>query len=251
MEKKSRKQILLFLFFLLLSLLLILFDNLGVLRPIRGRVEKLIIPIESLIYQTKQKVTPGETDKDKEKELAVAQSALLSCQEENQAMRRLLGALLPPSWKFLPAKVVGSPDGLLINIGPNSKVKPGMAVVFENIFVGRISWVGENLAKVILPSQPESKIPVLVRNPNEIGVKARGLLKGEGGKLVLDQVLQEETIAVGDLVLTSGEVGYPPDLVIGKIVKVQKQEAELFQQAIIESLLDYKKLTTIFVITNH
>lgn len=250
MERRPQKKILLFLFFLLLSLLLILFDNFGVLRPIRGGAEKLIIPIETFFYQTKQKVTSGETDKDRERELAVNQSALSACREENEAMRRLLGAPLSPSWRFLPAKVIGSPDGLLINIGTGSKVKPGMAVIFQEIFVGRISWVGENLARVTLPANSESRLPVLVRSQKEVGVKARGLLKGEGGKVILDQVLQEESISEGDLVLTGGEENYPPDLLIGKIVEVQRQEAELFQQAVVEPLVDYQNLINVFVITS-
>lgn len=255
MEKRPQKQILLFLFFLLLSLLLILLDNLGILRPVRGGIEKLTIPVESFFYQTKQKFSLPLFQKEaclgdegKERELAVSQSALSACQEENEAMRRLLGAPLPSFWRFLPAKVIGSPDGLLINVGTSSKVKPGMAVISENIFIGRISWVGENLARVTLPANPESRLPVLVRSQKEIGVKARGLLRGEGGKAILDQVLQEESISEGDLVLTGGEENYPPDLLIGKIIEVKKEEAELFQQAIVSPLVDYKEMSIVFVI---
>lgn len=257
MEKRPQKQILLFLFFLLLSLLLILFDNFGILRPIRGGIEKLAIPVELFFYQAKQKFSlpffrkeACLGDEGKERELAVNQNALSTCQEENEAMRRLLGAPLPPSWRFLPAKVIGSPDGLLINVGTSSKVRPGMAVVSENVFIGRISWVGENLARVTLPANSESRLPVLVRSQKEIGVKARGLLRGEGGKAILDQVLQEESISEGDLVLTGGEENYPPDLLIGKIVEVQRQEAELFQKAVVEPLVDYQNLINVFVITS-
>jgi len=50
-------------------------------------------------------------------------------------------------------------------------------------------------------------------------------------------------------VVTSGEDGvYPPDLLIGKIKEVEKEEAEVYQQAVLEPLVDYKRRERVFVV---
>jgi len=64
-------------------------------------------------------------------------------------------------------------------------------------------------------------------------------------------ISQEVTVEDGDVVLTSGlGGGYPPDLIVGQVVNVRKRDYELFQQATIQSAVDFSRLEIVLVITN-
>ena len=185
------------------------------------------------------------------RQLAVNQNKLVLCQEENEKMRRLLGAPLPPSWKFLPAKVIGLSGRMMINKGEKDGVKKGMMVVSENILVGRVVQVSLHDSFVELPSSPASKIPVIVKRTSAAGVQARGILSGRPAGLVLGNVLQAEDIRKGDLVVTSGEIaGWLPDLLIGQIDEVLTKPAEIYKKARVSPLVDYKNLRIVFLITS-
>lgn len=161
---------------------------------------------------------------------------------DNQAMRKLLGAPLSMEWKFLPANTLGRTRYLTVDKGKRDGVEEGMVAIFENVLVGRVIKVGEKSAKIILPGDAESKIRVKVRN-------VKGSLVGKANRLLLTEVLQAEKIEVGNLVVTSGEDEiFPPNLLIGKVAKIEKEERQPYQKAEVEALIDYDQLETVFLI---
>lgn len=251
-----------FLLLLFLSLFLFLMDNFGWLDGVRGVVQTPFLVLERPIYLFNQSVSQslksatGRTSgqqivelQTQVRQLAIDQSQLETCLEENKRMRKLLGAPLPSNWKFKMARVVGLPEKMKVDLGRRDGVEKGMMVVSENIYLGQVVSVGEKESLIQLPIDLNSKIPVVVKKPGSPGIQARGLLAGQfGGKLLLDRVLQEEDVRQGDLVVTSGEEGYLPDLVIGQIKEVIKGTAEIYQQAIISPLVDYSSLRFVFVV---
>lgn len=245
-----RRTLLLFLFFILLSLFLILFDRKGFLRPVRGSLERFIIPLESRIYGLRQEgERAGRQEGELERKIAVLEGQMATLKKENSDMRRLLGAPLPGNWQFQPAKAIGFDKGtLLLDKGLKENVVLGQAAVFENIFVGKVSSSGEHLSRLETPQSPNLKIQVVVRTLNQEGVTGRGLLTFQGGKIILDRVLPEEQIREGDWVLTAGSFGVPPDLLIGKIGKIEKKSSSLFQKAEVLPLLSYGKLENVFLV---
>lgn len=55
---------------------------------------------------------------------------------------------------------------------------------------------------------------------------------------------------VGELVTTSGLGSkFPENLVIGRVVNVERNEAELFQQAIVQPAVDFNAIEIVFVVT--
>ena len=188
-------------------------------------------------------------------QLALEQNQLSSCLEENEKIKKLLGAPLPPQWKFLEARVMGIAEKMRIDKGQKDGVKEGMMVISENILIGRVIKVNENDSLVQLLTDNDLKMPVLVKKPNADktqavgGPQARGLLLGRGGEsLILDRVLQSEDIQKGDLVVTSGEENWLPDLLIGQIIDVAPKSAEVYQKAKVSPLVDYPKLRIVFII---
>lgn len=231
--------------FLLLALLLVIFDQIGVIRPIRGGIEKILVPIEERLYSLKSKQEPQVLKE--ERKIADLEAQISTLKKENVDIRRLLGAPLPSNWKFQPAKVVGSEDGvLIIDKGRRDNATLGQVAVFENVFVGKITSLGEYISRLETPQSQNSKIQVQVRNPVGEGITARGILSFSGGKLVLDRVLPEEQILEGDLVLTAGGEGTPGDLLIGKIKKIEK--TSVFQKAEIEPLVSYQEQENVFLV---
>jgi rod shape-determining protein MreC len=263
MEREEiTKRLPLFLSLVLVSLLLILFDWLGLLRPVRGLVEGGIAPVKQRVYDIRQnflgtfsvfsfwrsgtvKIAHLE---ERIRELSVNESEVTRLREENEKMRKLLGAPLPKSWKLLPAKAIGKNGEIVIDKGLNDGIEEGMMVVGENILVGRIEKVGAASSKILLPSSREAKIPVaVIRGGGTIG---KGVLVGSAeGTIFLEKVLQQEEIKERDLVVTTGESDYLPDLLVGEIERIEKKEAEVFQKAEVKPLLDYSELQTVFVIT--
>lgn len=251
-----------FLLLLFISLFLFLLDNFGWLSGVKGLVQKPFLVLERPIYLVNQSVShsvkslaSGDNSQQiielqiQLRQLAVDQNQLTTCLEENEHLKRLLGAPLPSDWQFQMARVIGLTEKMRIDRGVTSGIKEGMNVVSENIYVGQVVVVNERDSLVQLPNDPNAKIPVGVKQPGSSGIHARGLLVGQfGGKLLLDRVLQEEDIRQGDLVITSGEEGYLPDLVIGQIKEVIKGTAEVYQQAIVSPLVNYSSLRFVFVV---
>lgn len=259
-----KKNLVIFLLLIFISLVLFFFDQKGWLMSVRGVVERPILAIEKEIYDFKlssyRAIKPLSYWRSSEKEimrlqgqlgqLAVENGQLSTCLEENERMRALLGAPLPPQWKFLPAKVVGISEKMRLDKGRRDGVEKEMMVVSENILVGKIVSVQETSALVQLPTDINSKIPVVVKKPGGSGIQARGLLVAQSGNLILDQVLQSEDIRRGDLVLTTGEAGWLPDLLIGQIEEVLGREAAIYKKARVVPLVDYQSLRIVFVITH-
>jgi len=226
------------LIFVLASLLLIIFDQLGVIRPIRGRIERILIPIEERLYSLKSKQEPQVLKE--ERKITDLEAQISALKKENADMRRLLGAPLPSNWQFLPAKVIGEEDGiLLLDKGRSDGLTIGQVAVFENVFVGRIVSLGEQICRLETLESKNLKIQATVKNPAFEGATARGILSNSSGKLILDQVLLDESLLEGDLVLTG-------DLLIGKVKNVSK--TSLFQKAEVEPLISYSEQENVFLV---
>lgn len=259
MVNKKTKDFFWFFLLLFLSLLFYFFEQRGWLKDIRSWLERPLLATEEKLYGLKTTTVKSldffaSQRKQKEeilklegklRQMAVEQNQLQSCLEENERIKKLLGAPLPASWKFLPAKVAGVTSQMRLDKGEKDGVRQGMMVVSENILVGRVTEVYQNSCLVILPITPNTKIPVVVKSA--LGIQAAGILTSlPGQKLILDRVLQQEDIQKGDLVVTSGD--WLPDLVIGQIEEVLPKTAAIYRQARVSPLVDYRQLRTVFIV---
>lgn len=243
---------------LLISLLLIFLEKQGMVKPLREGVEIVTKPVKRGIYRPFQRIRGqwlflssrrSQSEKikfleEKEQELLAEKEKNRALLEENKALRAQLEAPLPPTWEFLPAQTLGQTPLLTLDKGEKNGVKVGQTAIFKNILVGKVVKITPYQSQVQLPTDPSAKIPVVCQK-----TRARGILRGEFGKsLVLGEVLQGETLEVGDLLVTTGEGDFPKGLLVGKITEVEKLETEVFQKAQISPLLDYEKLETVFLL---
>jgi len=191
-----------------------------------------------------------------EAEVASLQTQIIELQQQ-VAETNVLSALLDfaranPSYSYQAAAVIGRDPSpflryVIINIGSNDGVLPGMPVVTDKGLVGRVDAVIAEAARVQLVTDAASAVNVRMQASN-----TEAMLTGSiTGDLSLDMIPQDATVQVGDVVLTSGLGGnYPPNLLVGQVVSVRKLEYELFQQAAIQPNVDFSQLQFVLVISN-
>ena len=241
--------------FLAAALLIFVFSQRGLLKGVTGIAESLLIPVKKVMYQSVAglgKVNSAVNAKIRE-ENAVLASALVkekALERENQAFRDQFAVSVPAPSKLLPAAVVGqTTDGLIIDKGNSDGVRAGSAVVYKDTVVGKVTSVSVHLATVMLPSNNNFSITA-----QTAATSALGILQGQGsGEMTLANVVLSDTLKQGDFVVTKDDLdkngnGFPPNLVIGKIVSVSKRASNLFQEGKVESIIDFSKLDIVFVI---
>ena len=253
MQKKSFTSY--FLVFFVLSLLLIGASKIGFLNPIDSLLKTIFSPVQAVTYGAFSIVTGfgqnSEIQTLKSQNLSltkqlVDQNKLIG---DNKALRDQFQTADPKSQNLLPADVIGAPgfmpgfsvpESLILNRGENDGVKLGDAVVYQNNLVGRVTQVLANSSNVTLVTNSSSQF---IAQTSE--TKARGVVKGEGGgELILDNVVLSDNLKTGDFVLS----GISSDIIVGKITAVSKNPSDLFQKAEVKSLVDFNKLTKVFVV---
>ncbi len=101
--------------------------------------------------------------------------------------------------------------------------------------------------KVLLITDPSSSVAALIQSS-----RAPGIVSGHlGRELTMNYLPQEETVNVGDVVLTSGMGGdHPKGLVIGQVVEVHRRDIDPFQEALVRPAVNFDKLENVLVITS-
>lgn len=153
----------------------------------------------------------------------------------------------PGTYNLLPARLIGLSRYLKIDKGSSSGVKVGQAVIFEDNFIGKIVSVSPSASNVELLTDPDSKVAAFSQG---LEGRAKGILLGQfGTEILMDKILHEEKVSIGDLVYSEGLEGFlPRGLVLGKVTEVLERENEVFKQAKVTSIFDIRDLELVFVI---
>ena len=138
---------------------------------------------------------------------------------ENAQLRKLIEEQVESTSNLVSARVMidkQSPylNSFVINIGSNKSIKNGMAVLDGNNFIGRIVDVNFFSSRVLLISDLNSKIPIIVEPSGN-----HGILSGHGlEKTTIEYLPENHNIKKEDTVYTSGKEGiFSPGMPIGKV----------------------------------
>ena len=138
---------------------------------------------------------------------------------ENKQFRKLLDQPVTSSINLVSARVIldkQSPylNSFIINSGSNKKIKNGMAVLDGKYFIGRIVDVNFFSSRVLLITDLNSKIPVLIEPSGY-----HAILSGRGtNEPTLEYLPKNHKVQSGDKVYTSGKEGiFVPGIPIGKV----------------------------------
>jgi len=163
--------------------------------------------------------------------LEVERQKLLESQASNSRLTQLLDLRSHLPSKTVTASIIAHSasswfQSCLLDKGSADGVSKGMAVVTPLGVLGQVVSVTPRTAKVLLVTDPNSGIDVLVQR-----TRARGIVSGslENGP-VLKYVKRSEEVEEGDRLITSGTDGvFPKGMMVGTIIKVTKQHIGLFQ----------------------
>ncbi len=189
-------------------------------------------------------------------EISSLQTQIIELQQQ-VAETQTLAALVDfsrtnPESTYRAASVIGRDPSpflqyIIIDVGANDGIRRGMPVVTNQGLVGRVDAVIGSAARVQLITDPASAVNVRLQ-----GAETDAMLLGSvSGDVTLDMISQDVTVQPGDVVVTSGlGGGYPPDLLVGQVLNVRKREADLFQQATLQPVVDFSRLDIVLVIVN-
>lgn len=145
--------------------------------------------------------------------------AAVQLEQENAKLLAQNNVRLDPSLTSITGMVLTDSgtafrQSVLLNVGRRDGVVDGWAVMDGLGLVGRISGVGNQTSRVILLTDPSSRIPVEVQPSGE-----DALLTGDNSTLpTLDFIERPENVRPGDRVVSSGDGGvFPPDILVGQV----------------------------------
>ena len=268
--------------FLILSILFLALHETRILAPVERGLQVVLAPLQraatalvrnigdlsQTVRQVRElRVRVAELE-EQVNALTIENVRLREYEAEVVQLRGLLGFVeANPTWAFLGADVVGrsacinAPCGdvvgqepnpylryITINVGQADGVAVGMPVVTGGaVLVGRVAETGLHTSKVQLITDPGSNVAAILQQS-----RATGLVVGQpDGSLRMLYIPQEDTVQVGDVVLTSGLGGaFPRGLVLGQVAQVVKQDFALFQEAIIHPAVDYRRVELTLVVTS-
>ena len=139
---------------------------------------------------------------------------------ENAALRGLMGFVPETAASEVTARVIGASGGayvrsVLAAAGARHGVRKGQAAVAGTGLAGRVNEVGDRSARVLLITDLNSRIPVVVESSRDHAI----LVGDNGDRPRLDYLRPNARVAPGDRVVTSGLGGiFPPGIPVGTVV---------------------------------
>lgn len=141
---------------------------------------------------------------------------------ENQALRSLVAAVPDNKVKFITARVIADVGGvfvrsMMLNGGRRNGIRKGLAAVNGEGLVGRITDSGARSARVLLVTDLNSRIPVVVQSTRD-----RAILAGDNSDFPrLVHLPVGAPVTPGDRIVTSGHGGvFPPGIAVGVVASV-------------------------------
>jgi rod shape-determining protein MreC len=189
-------------------------------RPLMA-VENVADDARSIINTYQENVRLAETNR----KLLRWQRAALTLASENAQLRSLLKLVPDPAVSYVTARVIAVSGGpflrnLMIDAGSEAGIVRGQAAVTGEGLVGRVYDVGRHAARVLLITDPTSRVPVLVERSGQ-----RAILSGESsGHPSLWYLDPAAPLKMGDRIVTSGEGGaFPRGLPVGTVDEVDRE----------------------------
>ncbi len=164
-------------------------------------------------------------------------------ESENDILREQLNLLKNSPYQYYTAKIIASSNNntgqqIIINRGSKNGIEKGQLVVAQNQLIGRVIKAGENASRVLMLSDPASRIPVIT-----VDTREKFVIAGEEFNYFSCKYLNEKALLKeGELVVTDGkDVNIPSGIMVGHIVK---QENNYF----VKPNIDINKLEFVHII---
>lgn len=258
-----RKTFPVFVVFFLIALLIFVFSQEGFVNSATGVFQVITLPIQRASflffhnYFKEDKNSELAKLRNENRDLQIKAVKVAVLEKDSRALRDQFAVTSPSPRILLPSFIVGmsvflpgvsTVDEIILDKGSDDKVKIGSSIVFKDNLIGKVVKTSPHLSVVDLLNHKGISFTV-----KTIGTSALGIMQGTGTEtIVLNNVLLSDKLQKGDAVVTKGDVrmdglGFVPNLVVGKIISINKKASSLFQSAEVERLVDVTKLEMVFV----
>jgi len=170
--------------------------------------------------------------------------------DENERLKAFINFRKNIPYITVPAQVIGRDptnwsNSLVINKGANDGVRQNRAVLSARGLIGRVLEVGRRSGKVLLITDPNSKVGVVIQKNRQGGI----LVGRPDGKCKMVYISLDADVARGDKVITAGLGGiFPKDTLVGEVMKVDREPGRLYKYAIVRPAEDLSKLEEVLCI---
>lgn len=234
---------------ILIGGVLLVMELLNLTQPIQGMFSRILfVPSQSfLVKTTSQLVVSFDSFKkifnyaahirDLELKLAEATANLTELEtlkKENQELRFLLENTDRPQTRTYLTRPVVSLSKPAIAGGLDLQLEAGSLVLSRETLLGQLSKINQHESQVTLLYEREA-MPILVQT--ESGVK--GIVKGDGKKILLTEVNKTDQLVVGEKVYSLGQNQVEQGILIGQISFINQDLASSVQTAVIEQYVSF------------
>ena len=202
-----------------------------------GQLQNILQPVTDLrhLWQLKQRL---EDVQYRYQEALVQLSELEALRSENQALRALVENTDRQLQSNLIARPISSFAKPVVALKTTDQIQTGAMVLGQGSLLGVVNNSSYGQAEVLLLKDMLDQ-GIIVKT--ETGVK--GLVKGDGQRILLTAVASDAELKLDQRVLTAGQIGIAPDILVGKIVSIEQLDPALAsQEAIIEQLVNFYQL---------
>lgn len=189
-----------------------------VVRPIDSAAET-IERIENMVDIYRQ----NDQLREENQRLLTWQQVAQRLSVENEELRVLAKLVPDHAVTSVSARVIADSGGaflrnVLIDAGASDGIKRGEAALTGAGLVGRVAEVGGRTARVLLLTDLNSHIPVMLEATN-----ARAVLDGDNSdQPLLAYIQSKEPVKPGDRIVTSGSGGvFPPGIPVGVVASTE------------------------------
>jgi rod shape-determining protein MreC len=186
------------------------------------------------------------------KQLSVAQQIKNRNQElakENARLKKFVAFTASVPDTYVAARVIARDPSpwfktIMIDKGEAHGLEKTAPVIVSEGIVGQVIAVSAGFSRVLLITDRNSAVDALVQKS-----RARGMVKGSNeDTCVFVYALRKDEIQPGEMIVTSGlDQVFPKGLRIGRILEVQKDHSQLFQDISIQTSVDFDKLEEVLV----
>lgn len=170
--------------------------------------------------------------------------AMLAAYSAEQALQ----PVIDESARAIPSRVIGFPpenelEVATIDRGARSHVSRDDGVLNGDGVVGRIIQITPFTSRVLLITDYTSTIPAVVQ---------RGhwwcIVKGNLNSLHLEYVSQDAHLRIGDRVVTGEARSFHSGALIGRIVRIERTDAGLYQTAVVRPAVEFGSLDRVVIV---
>ncbi len=172
--------------------------------------------------------------------------------QENERLTSLLDFQDQYDLSGVTGVVIGSSSDsysreITVNLGSNSGVEAGLAVVGPGGLVGQVIEVSPLTCRVRLLADPQSSISAYLQSS-----RAECIISGSvDGLLYLEYLDDSVQVEVGDVVVTSGIGGtYPAGIAIGTVTNVISEAGTSDRTIIVSPLAETDSLEEVTIVTS-